>query len=119
MACQICKDKLVIKQPHEISWIPDKFPKGSQVHTFKANGNYNIESEAYGDLYVRINFISDYENIRINNTSVESVEYLELRTVVEGGKVEINTIRGKREVYVQAGLQPGDYKILDNMVRLA
>jgi hypothetical protein len=67
---------------------------------------------------VRINIVSDYENITINNSCVESTEEVPLKTLVDGGKIEINTIRGKKVIMLEPGIQPDDYKILDNLVNL-
>jgi DnaJ-class molecular chaperone len=119
LTCQICKDKFVIKLSHELTYIPDKYPKGGQVHLFQHRGNYDIRSDSYGDLLLKVNIVSDYDNVTITNTYVESIEQVELKTLIEGGKIEINTIRGKKYIYLEPGIQPDDYKILDNLVNIS
>jgi DnaJ-class molecular chaperone len=113
----ICKDKLYTKYSHELSYIPETYPKSGNVVTYESLGNYDIENDRYGSLTLRVNIVTENSNIKIIQSSVESTEVLGLRTMLEGGKIEVNTIRGPRQVYIEPGIQVDDYKILDGMVR--
>ncbi len=100
-----------------IPWTPDRIFKNGQIYKLPNMGNYDLLKEKYNDVTLKLNILTNH-NLTINSTSVESIEMVPLTKMVLGGKIEINTIKGKKEVKLAAGMQPDDYKIVDKMVTL-
>ena len=78
-------------------------------------GNYDFGENKYRDVNLKLNILTNH-NLIINTSSVESTEMIPLTKLVLGGKFDIDTIWGKKEITIGSGMQPEDYKIIDKIV---
>jgi DnaJ-class molecular chaperone len=114
-SCKICNDAIITKEKMSVSWSPSKFFKNGQTQKYANMGNYDFEKEKFRDATIKLNIITD-NALTISGSSVESTEIIPLTKLVLGGKIEINTIRGKKEIKLSRGMQTDDYKIIDKIV---
>ncbi len=113
--CKQCGDNIITKEKMSIPWSVGKIFKNCQTFKFQNMGNYDFEKEKYSDMFLKLNILTD-DNLIINGSSVESTEIIPLTKFVLGGKLEVNTIFGKKEITIGSGMQPDDYKIVDKIV---
>lgn len=78
-------------------------------------GHYDVSTKTNGTLKLKVNVVSD-GNFTVKESSVESHVDVPLSKMVLGGNLKVAHARGEVDILLSRCNQPGDYKIIDNVV---
>jgi len=86
------------------------FPPGADNGTqvkIKGKGDSNFESMPPGDLYVEIEVVSHGDGLKREGSHIHSEANINFVKAALGGKIEVNTLHGKRHITIPAGCRDG------------
>ena len=87
-----------------------KFPPGADNGTqvkIQGKGDFNFESMPPGDLYIEIEVESHGNGLKREGNHIHSEANINFVKAALGGKIEVNTLHGKRNLIIPAGCRDG------------
>lgn len=104
--CADCKGSMRTKQTEEVAV---KIPKGIEDGTtirLKEKGSAGVRGGKHGDLLVYVRVIA-HKNFNRRGTDIYSEENIHLLQAVLGAVIKVETVHGKVEMKIPAGIQNG------------